>query len=341
MVVVSGNEGSTVNGPGEIRNPKVSVLIPNYNYARYLPEAIDSVLEQDFEDYELLVIDDASTDESADIIRSYGIRDARIRFRINETNRGMVSNLNDCLEWARGEYMKFLLADDKMVGGGALGKLVQIMDDHPSVRLVWSARQLIDEHSRPIRVRNYGPRSRIEPGIELILECLGNFRNVIGEPSAVMFRRADAADEFDPGYRHLVDLEMWLRLLERGDFAYTPERLSAFRKHSRQQSEVIREEGRYQPEYVRLLEKYVDSIVETGRRDILFRMTYQLHKLGNQDPSTQAMLYKLNGAWVGRKLLFYALYARYKIARPFENLSRALSTRFRPDGLPAPPLHRS
>lgn len=341
MVDVSGDDGSTMNGPAEMRNPKVSVLIPNYNYAGYLPETIDSVLEQDFDDYELLVIDDASTDESADVIRGYGVRDARIRFRINETNRGMVQNLNDCLEWARGEYVKFLLADDRMVGGGALGKLVQIMDDHPSVRLVWSARQLIDEHSRAIKVRNYGPRSRIEPGIDLMLECLGNSRNVIGEPSAVMFRRADAADGFDPSYLHLVDLEMWLRLLEGGDFAYTPERLSAFRKHSRQQSEVIRGEGRYQPEYVRLLEKYLDSIVETGRRDILFRMTYQLRKLGHRDPGTQAMLRKLDDAWAGRKLLFYTLYARYKIARPFENLSWALSARLHPDGLPTPPLRRS
>ncbi len=330
-----------MNGPGELRNPKVSVLIPNYNYAGYLPEAIDSVLEQDFDDYELLVIDDASTDESADVIRDYGLRDARIRFRINETNRDMVSNFNDCLEWARGEYVKFLLADDRMVGRGSLGKLVQMMDDHPSVRLVWSARQLIDEHSRAIKVRNYGPRSRIEPGIELILECLGNARNVIGEPSAVMFRRADAADGFDPGYRHLLDLEMWLRLLERGDFAYIPERLSAFRKHSRQHSEVIREEGSYRPEYVRLLEKYLDSIVGTGRRDILFRVTYQLHKLGRRIPGTQAMLRKLDGAWGGRKLLFYTLYARYKIARPFENVKRMLSARLHPDGLPAPRLRRS
>src|ERR1017187_7004523 len=93
--------------------PKVSVLIPNYNHARYLPAAIESVLQQDFRDFELLISDDCSNDGSAGIIASYAAKDSRIRFQIHPANLGMVRNWNWCLAQARGEYMKFLLADDR------------------------------------------------------------------------------------------------------------------------------------------------------------------------------------------------------------------------------------
>ena len=72
--------------------PKISVLIPTYNYARFLPAAVESVLAQDFREFELLISDDASTDGSAEVIRSYAERDSRIRFRLHTANLGMVKN---------------------------------------------------------------------------------------------------------------------------------------------------------------------------------------------------------------------------------------------------------
>src|ERR1039458_5233071 len=94
--------------------PRVSVLTPTFNYARYLPEAIESVLQQDFRDFELLIADDASTDGSAEIIHRYAAKDERIRFKIHSKNLGMVSNWNWCLSDARGEYVKFLFGDDRL-----------------------------------------------------------------------------------------------------------------------------------------------------------------------------------------------------------------------------------
>src|SRR3954453_9924295 len=93
--------------------PKVSVLIPTYNYARYLSEAIESVLEQEFQDYEVVIVDDCSQDESEEVIRRYAARDGRIRFHFNRPNLGMVANWNYCLSLARGEYVQFLFGDDK------------------------------------------------------------------------------------------------------------------------------------------------------------------------------------------------------------------------------------
>ena len=96
--------------------PRVSVLIPTFNYARYLPEAIESVMQQDFREFELLIADDASTDASADIICHYAAKDARIRFTIHSRNLGMVANWNWCLSEAKGEYVKFLFGDDRLAG---------------------------------------------------------------------------------------------------------------------------------------------------------------------------------------------------------------------------------
>src|ERR1035441_7330528 len=103
--------------------PRISVLIPTYNYARYLPEAIESVLEQDLRDLEVLISDDGSTDGSAEVIACYAAKDSRIRFQIHPANLGMVQNWNWCLSAARGEYIKFLFGDDKLASRQALRKL--------------------------------------------------------------------------------------------------------------------------------------------------------------------------------------------------------------------------
>ena len=77
--------------------PTVSVLIPTYNYARYLPVAIESVLAQDFHDLEVVIVDDCSQDDSAEVIRHYAGLDPRIRFHLNRQNLGLVPNWNFCL----------------------------------------------------------------------------------------------------------------------------------------------------------------------------------------------------------------------------------------------------
>src|SRR4029078_349231 len=101
-------------------SPLVSILIPTYDYGRYLPEAIESVLEQDYPNFEVLISDDASRDDSAKVIARYAAKDPRIRAHIQPANLGMVENWNWCLREARGEYIKFLFGDDKLASREAL-----------------------------------------------------------------------------------------------------------------------------------------------------------------------------------------------------------------------------
>ena len=83
-----------------MNRPKISVLIPTYNYARFLPEAIESVLTQECRDFELLIVDDCSADNTAAIVLPFCARDERVRFSVNSANLGMVNNWNHCLQEA-------------------------------------------------------------------------------------------------------------------------------------------------------------------------------------------------------------------------------------------------
>jgi|GEM_PF-1076903 len=95
-----------------MRSPQLSILLPNYNHARFLPKCIESSLDQSFRDFELIVVDDASTDESWSLLEEYTRRDSRIRLHRNERNMGVNATLNRALALARGKYVHGASADD-------------------------------------------------------------------------------------------------------------------------------------------------------------------------------------------------------------------------------------
>jgi glycosyltransferase involved in cell wall biosynthesis len=219
--------------------PKLSICIPTYRYGRFIAQAIDSVLAQDYEDFELLIVDDASPDNTRQVVDPYLARDRRIRFEVNSTNRGMVPNWNYCLEQARGEYLKFLFADDFLCSVNALSSMVELLDSDAAVSLVFSARHFVDEGGTSFKlVRPFGTDICRMSGEKLIKHCLARMNNPIGEPSTVMFRKKEGMRGFDSRFQQLVDLEMWLHLLEQGDAYYLPEPLSVFRVHGAQQTTV-------------------------------------------------------------------------------------------------------
>ena len=116
--------------------PIVSVCIPTYNGSQFLKECIESILAQTFSNFELLIIDDRSSDNTIDLAEEYATRDSRIKVTINTQNLGLVGNWNRCLEIARGEWIKFVFQDDllapecleKMLAATALGKPIIYCD---------------------------------------------------------------------------------------------------------------------------------------------------------------------------------------------------------------------
>lgn len=211
--------------------PTVSVCIPTYRGATHIGAAIESVLAQSYTNFELIVIDDNSPDDTAAIVQGY--LDPRIRFLQNPGNLGPQGNWNRCLNEASGKYFKLLPQDD-LLAPDCLAKQVAILDqdDAQRIALVYCARTIVDAQDRPLMVRGYsGGRTGIINAQNLIRHCLRRGTNLIGEPGSVLFRRqlANSVGLFDASIPYVLDLDYWFRLLLKGDSYYLPEALASFR----------------------------------------------------------------------------------------------------------------
>ncbi len=212
--------------------PRVSICIPSYRGATTIGAAIDSVLAQRFQDFELIVVDDASPDDTAAVVAAR--RDPRLRLLRNERNLGPQGNWNRCLAVARGEYFKLLPHDD-LLHPDCLQRQVAVLDGDAAggIALVFAARDVIGPDGR-VRLAGRGlPAGREGPidRDEVLRQCLRHGTNVIGEPGAVLFRRAlvERAGGFDMRHPYVIDLEYWLRLLQHGKAWYCAQALASFR----------------------------------------------------------------------------------------------------------------
>jgi ADP-heptose:LPS heptosyltransferase len=311
----------------------LSVLIPTYNYGRYLPEAIESVLAQDFADFEIIISDDASTDDSTAVIRRYAAQDPRIRGQFHPVNLGMVANWNWCLEQARGDYIKYLGGDDCLASRHALGRMVAKLDAHPQATLAASSRLILNEGSEVTGLWDELHQPGMHNGPKTIARCLRANRNLIGEPAAVMFRRAAASRGFDPSMRQIVDLEMWFHLLLQGDLVYSPEPLCVFRRHSGQQTAVNRESRVGDLEMIQLLTQYMGDPAFRPRtglsllayRRVIFRGLYYLRKSAPSRLNLQTIPDLLQAQLPRRWWILCWLL--HRVTQPFENLGRAIRQR--------------
>ena len=210
--------------------PKVSVCIPAYNAADYIGEAISSVLRQTFENFELIVLDDCSTDDTAAVIAKFS--DPRLRFIQQDVNLGAKGNWNSALSEARGEYIKILCSDD-FIADRCLEWQTAVLDDpdNENVVLVTGDSNVIDADGTKKFVRRFPGRRGRWTGAQAVRLTVRLGRNIIGEPSLVLFRAsaAKAAGEFDGTLPYVIDLDYWCRLLAIGNMYALPEVVSSFR----------------------------------------------------------------------------------------------------------------
>ena len=297
--------------------PRVSVCIPTYNYANFLPSAMESILNQGFDDFELIVQDDCSSDNTQEVIAGF-LSDPRVKFGRNEHNLGLAANWNLCLGKAAGRYIKYVFADDLLASRDALSEMVRLLDADRDISLVASSRNIIDARSEVLRVESSFHGDLIAPGTSIICRCLYSSRNLIGEPTAVMFRKAHAERGFDVGYEHLLDMEMWFHLLEKGKFAFINRPLCSFRVHPGQKTaDNVRKRVYLDDQYL-LLRQYLDRpYVRAGRvlKDYLLAdavyQFWKLHKKGLLERQEAS-------ARIKSKLpFFFFIYPFFKLAKPF------------------------
>ena len=201
--------------------PTVSVILPAYNGARFLKEAVESIVKQTFQDWELIVVDDGSTDETPEIMSGY--HDSRIRYLKNNNNKGLVYSLNRAIDEATGVYIARMDADD-ISKPERLEKQVIFLNAHPGISVYDVRQQFIDDAGKPTGNLN----SNII-GTENICRKMPWF-NCMGHPSVMM--RAEVAKTYR--YRKVVyeDYDLWLRILNDGlKLERTLEPLLLYRVH--------------------------------------------------------------------------------------------------------------
>ena len=235
-------DGSSNNQFGS----KVSVCIPTHNGAAYLRQAIESARAQSYRDFELLIVDDDSSDDTIQIVEEFARIDSRIRVHRNPQRLGLAGNWNRCLELARGEWIKFLFQDDYLHPNCI--ELLLGLAARSGATLLACQRDLEFEPSLPAEFKNAFVRYVVEN------ELAGRFPNTtgaisaaefaahaalypslncIGEPTVVMFHHSvvERFGRFNPELRQLVDWEYWMRIAVNDGLHYLDESLATFRVH--------------------------------------------------------------------------------------------------------------
>lgn len=184
--------------------PKLTVLTPTYNCAKFLSDALSSTLQQEFQDFELIIIDDGSTDNTVDIVRRF--QDDRVRYIRNPFNRGMVYSLNRGIDLARGEFIARLDADDVILGD-RFSKQVKFLESNLEFGMVGSWYHTINGAGDLIGSRE---TSQDDETLSLLLFFQNQFAH-----SAVMMRSEIArALKYDKRFAYCEDHELWFRISE-------------------------------------------------------------------------------------------------------------------------------
>jgi len=205
--------------------PKISVIMPVYNGERYLKDALQSVLNQSYRDFECIVIDDGSTDSSAEIIQAFN--DPRIVY-VQKNHSGIVDSLNHGISISKGEYVARFDCDDICEAHRLEGQL-RFFDTHPEYAMVGSHASVIDENGIEDGKLEYPPLEAVQIRKYALLH--NPFIH-----SSVMIRREilDKVGTYKKLYRHVEDYELWTRIAFDYSTANISQPLIKYRIHSRQ-----------------------------------------------------------------------------------------------------------
>ncbi|NQX28592.1 glycosyltransferase [Microbacteriaceae bacterium VKM Ac-2854] len=191
--------------------PRVSVVIPCYNYAHFLPGAVRSATEQPGVDVDVIIVDDASTDASAAVALELAAADERISVLQHGVNRGHIVTYNDGLSRAEGDYIVLLSADDELAPG-SLGRAAAVFEAHPEVGLVYGFVEYFGSPDAPTPSSSRQRRSSVRPGERWVRRICRRGRNIIVNPEAVVRRSVLARiGGYDPAMPQTGDMDLWLR----------------------------------------------------------------------------------------------------------------------------------
>lgn len=208
-----------------MKDPQLSVVLPCYNAAAFLQQAIDSVLKQTFRDFELIIVDDGSTDDSAKIIAKQN--DSRIQIIRNEKNQGLIRTLNAGIASAKGKYIARMDADD-VSRPERFEKQIAFLERNPATGVCGAWMHMI--HNNTVYKHRYLASDTIKSALV--------FNNPIVHPSVMMRKTIfeNTAHVYSTDYPHGEDYALWISLLGKTGFAVLDEPLIEYRAHAEQVS---------------------------------------------------------------------------------------------------------
>ncbi len=254
----------------------ISVIIPNYNHEQYLQQRIESVLQQSYPNFEVIILDDASTDNSVDIINHYRNHPKVTHIAINKKNSGSpFKQWIKGIELARGEYIWIAESDD-WASPDFLNNLTTVLYNDISLALVYCQSFMVNEKGNVIRnniewTDDLDARRWLKPfknNGNKEIESYLLFKNTIPNASAVLFKKEYAIEAIGSltKFYYLGDWFFWIKLLEKGGLAFLPQMLNYFRAHSlstRNHRTAQALERRYSEQYVILNELKRTGIISS------------------------------------------------------------------------------
>jgi glycosyltransferase involved in cell wall biosynthesis len=207
-------------------NPLVSVIIPVFNGSNYLPRAIRSVLDQTYQNIEIIVVDDGSTDQTWEIISNINTN----VIGIHKENGGVASALNTGIDASHGKYIAWLSHDDEFLSD-KISKQVEYLQTHPSFVLCYTDFEIIDANNRHIAYHQTPDKPVNSYTYHFLYDMYINGSTVL-----ITREGLRSAGPFNVSLRHTQDLEMWIRLSAFGEFGRIAEPLVKFRSHPQQGS---------------------------------------------------------------------------------------------------------
>ena len=222
-----------------LQQPKISVVVPSFNQARYLELTLRSILDQDYPGLELIVIDGGSRDESAEIIRRY---ENRIQFWCSEPDGGQTQGILKGMTHATGEILCFLNSDD-LFEPGALEEAGAFFATHPEVDVVFGDALWIDAEGNALRRQKEIPFNRFL--------WLYTYNYIPG--MSTFWRRSiyDRAGGFDPAYQLAFDADLWIRFSELGKIEHVARQWSRMRFYPEQKNRRLRQESNDEEKRIR------------------------------------------------------------------------------------------
>lgn len=225
--------------------PKVSIVLPTYNGSQYLRESINSILAQTFSDWELIIVNDCSTDMTPEIIKEYNEIDHRIRVIHNKENKRLPRSLNIGFSQATGEYLTWT-SDDNRYHEDAIAKMVNYLDEHSAVGMVCCNMFCIDEKGNIIEKRMNDPKNL------WVYDSVG---------ACFMYRKSvkDKIGEYNPDMFLSEDYDYWLRINKVYRIGNIPEYLYFYRYHEK--SLTGSRKKNIQQQSFKLKMKYFEEII--------------------------------------------------------------------------------